>query len=100
MTDPHRLSRRPLSLSVLALLVLLLDFLLGYWFVIRPLLAGWGLVVFDRYYDDLLVDPNATAMEDRDGLPNSLAVSHPQAGPDSHPGCSGTSHALASKKFH
>jgi len=56
VTDPHRLSQRPLSLSVLVLLGLLLDFLLGYWFVIRPLLARSGLVVFDRYYDDLLVD--------------------------------------------
>lgn len=56
VTDPHRLSQRPLSLSVLVLLALLLDFLLGYWFVIRPLLARSGLVVFDRYYDDLLVD--------------------------------------------
>jgi len=56
VTDPHRHSQRPLSLSVLVLLALLLDFLLGYWFVIRPLLARSGLVVFDRYYDDLLVD--------------------------------------------
>lgn len=35
----------------------ILDYWLGYWLVIRPLLARSGLVVFDRYFSDVLVDP-------------------------------------------
>jgi thymidylate kinase len=35
----------------------LLDFWLGYWLLIRPLLARSGLVVFDRYFQDVLADP-------------------------------------------
>lgn len=35
----------------------LLDYWLGYWLAVRPMLARSGLVVFDRYFDDLLADP-------------------------------------------
>jgi thymidylate kinase len=35
----------------------LADYWVGYLFVIRPLLARSTLVVFDRYFHDLLVDP-------------------------------------------
>jgi thymidylate kinase len=41
----------------MALCVLVLDYWLGFVFVLRPLLARAGLVIFDRYYHDLLVDP-------------------------------------------
>ena len=34
-----------------------LDYWLGYWLVIRPVLARSCLVVFDRYFDDILIDP-------------------------------------------
>jgi thymidylate kinase len=34
----------------------LLDYWLGYWLLIRPILARSGLVIFDRYFDDLLID--------------------------------------------
>ena len=44
-------------LSAVHLFARLLDYWLGYYFVIRPLLARSGLVVFDRYFHDLLVDP-------------------------------------------
>jgi thymidylate kinase len=41
----------------MALCVLVLDYWLGFVFVLRPLLARAGLVIFDRYYHDLFVDP-------------------------------------------
>jgi thymidylate kinase len=34
----------------------LMDYWVGYAFVVRPLMARSGLVLFDRYFDDLLVD--------------------------------------------
>jgi thymidylate kinase len=56
-TQPH--SRPPhLSWWSSARLVAhLLDYWFGYWLVIRPLLARAGLVFFDRYFDDVLIDP-------------------------------------------
>jgi thymidylate kinase len=39
------------------LFAFLLDYWLGYLFVMRPLLAKSTLIVFDRYFHDLLVDP-------------------------------------------
>jgi len=35
----------------------MLDYWTGYYLVIRPLLARAGLVLFDRYFDDVLIDP-------------------------------------------
>lgn len=57
VTNPHGQSLRPAWLSVGHLFARLLDYWLGYCFVIRPLLARSGLVVFDRYFHDLIVDP-------------------------------------------
>jgi len=56
-TQPH--SRPPHSgwWSTARLLAHLLDYWLGYYLIIRPLLACSGLVVFDRYFHDLLADP-------------------------------------------
>jgi hypothetical protein len=34
-----------------------MDYWLGFTFILRPLLVRAGLVVFDRYYHDLLIDP-------------------------------------------
>lgn len=39
------------------LLMFVFDYALGYWLRIRPHLVRGALVVFDRYYDDVLVDP-------------------------------------------
>jgi len=56
-TDPHgRLPRGKLA-SVAVLCLFFLDFWLGYLFVILPLLTRSGLVLFDRYFPDLLIDP-------------------------------------------
>jgi thymidylate kinase len=42
---------------MMRLLAHVLDYGLGYWFVIHPLLVRSGLVIFDRYYDDVGIDP-------------------------------------------
>src|SRR5690606_29865513 len=39
------------------LLMFLADYWLGYWLQIRPLLVRSTLIVSNRYYDDILVDP-------------------------------------------
>lgn len=55
--DPH--GRRPWNkpLSVAKILYLLFTFQMGWWIAVWPLLIRSTLVVFDRYYHDLLVDP-------------------------------------------
>jgi thymidylate kinase len=57
IANPHgEPPRGPLG-SAVVLLGVFSDYWLGYIFVIRPVLARAGLVVFDRYYHDVLVDP-------------------------------------------
>jgi thymidylate kinase len=56
-TRPHSAPRHGCCLSVARIFAHLLDYWLGYWLVLRPLLARSGLVVFDRYFDDVLIDP-------------------------------------------
>jgi thymidylate kinase len=55
--DPHGKRTRGALASTLALLGLFLDYWLGYRFILWPFLARTGLVIFDRYYQDLLIDP-------------------------------------------
>ena len=55
--DPHANPADAVSRSSLRLIAHLLDYWLGYLFCIRPALARAGLVVFDRYFQDLLADP-------------------------------------------
>ncbi len=57
VTDPHRKPVHGTLPSAARLLAFVLDHWLGYIFVIRPLLARSTLVIFDRYFHDLLVDP-------------------------------------------
>ncbi len=57
VTDPHGKPPRSWLASLLKLGYYLLDYTLGYFFKIRPALVKSTLVFFDRYYDDLLVDP-------------------------------------------
>jgi thymidylate kinase len=56
-TRPHSLPPHGRWWSVARLFAHLLDYWLAYWLVIRPLLARSGLVVFDRYFDDVRIDP-------------------------------------------
>ena len=57
VTDPHSKPPRSPVVSFLKLLYYLLDYNLGYWLKVRPALVKSTLVLFDRYYNDLLVDP-------------------------------------------
>jgi thymidylate kinase len=57
VTDPHDEQPRGPLASAVVLLGVLLDYWLGYGLILRPFLARRGLVIFDRYYHDLLVDP-------------------------------------------
>jgi thymidylate kinase len=49
---PHRRGRWLIKLAGYVV-----DDSLGYWVKVRPVLRRSGLVLFDRYFDDLLVDP-------------------------------------------
>jgi thymidylate kinase len=69
VTDPHSKPPRSLLASLLKLGYYLLDYTLGYWLKVRPALVKSTLVLFDRYYDDLLVDPKRY----RYGGPRGLA---------------------------
>ena len=54
---PHSKPPRGLRGSILYLLFAAIDFVAGYVLTTRWVLAQSGLVIFDRYYHDLLVDP-------------------------------------------
>ncbi len=57
MTNPHAVPPRGRLGSAVRLLGFFLDYWLGYLVLIRPLVARSGLVVFDRYFHDILIDP-------------------------------------------
>ena len=57
VVDPHGTPPRSALGSVLKLIYYWVDYTLGYVLSVRPKLARSQLVVFDRYYHDLLVDP-------------------------------------------
>lgn len=57
VTDPHgKPSRGPVG-SSLCLIGFVLDYWAGYLLTIRPTLVRSGLIVFDRYFDDVTIDP-------------------------------------------
>jgi len=55
--QPHSMRPRGWFASVLYLFTVFADYWLGYLLHIRPLLAGSSLVVLDRYFHDILIDP-------------------------------------------
>ena len=57
VTNPHAQPSRNQLLSTLKLGWLLLDWWIGYWGIIVHQRARQGLVLFDRHFVDLLVDP-------------------------------------------
>lgn len=57
VTDPHARSPYSLLVSVAKLVYLAADYLAGYLVKIRPAKVRSTLIVFDRYYHDLIVDP-------------------------------------------
>ncbi len=68
VTNPHKNSPRTFLFSIVKLVYYYLDFLLGYLFQIKPGLIKSTLIIFDRYFDDLWVDPKRY----RYGGPKSL----------------------------
>jgi thymidylate kinase len=57
VTCPHAQPPRTLLVSLAKLIYWLADCWYGYLVAVRPLRQGSGLVIFDRYYPDVLVDP-------------------------------------------
>jgi thymidylate kinase len=57
VTNPHGKPPRGFLPSMLKLLYWLADYWYGYVAIIRPALFSSTLVLFDRYYHDVLVDP-------------------------------------------
>jgi len=57
ITDPHAKSPRSGLASIFKLLYWLADCWYGYLVTVRPVRANSRLVIFDRYFPDILVDP-------------------------------------------
>ena len=57
VTDPHGRPNRSAPSSWAKLVAWWFDYCFGYLLRVRPALRDRSLVLFDRYYDDLLVDP-------------------------------------------
>jgi thymidylate kinase len=55
--NPHGKKAYGELISMLKLVYLWVDYTVGYWLKIYPRVARSTLVMFDRYYHDLLVDP-------------------------------------------
>ncbi len=55
--DPHALPPRGVLVSALKLCYYVADYVVGYASVVKPRLLRSHLVVFDRYYHDILADP-------------------------------------------
>ncbi len=54
--DPHTTKLRQGPKAWLIFVYIVLDFLLGYFFIIRPKLKQGSLVIYERYYYDILID--------------------------------------------
>jgi thymidylate kinase len=57
VVDPHGQVPRNQAASVAKIFYLWLDYFVGWWLAVWPKKVHSTLVVFDRYYHDLLVDP-------------------------------------------
>ena len=57
VTDPHGKAPRNWLISVMKVTFWLLDYVAGYWRKVWPVRFRNHLVIFDRYYHDLLIDP-------------------------------------------
>ncbi len=56
ITQPHARPPRGRIVSLARFLYFWIDYVIGHWLKVRPILAKGGLVTFDRYYHDFLVD--------------------------------------------
>lgn len=57
VTDPHGKRPRGQISSIVKLMLWWADYVIGHYIGVRPKLKHSGIVVFDRYYHDLMVDP-------------------------------------------
>lgn len=57
-TKPHYHKQRDRFTSFLKLNLILIEFMFGYWLKVFPLKAKSHLVLYDRYFADLLADPH------------------------------------------
>lgn len=56
VTNPHSKSLHSPPVSFARFFYFVIDYVVGYWGGIRPRLAKGDLVLFDRYFDDFIVD--------------------------------------------
>jgi thymidylate kinase len=73
VTDPHSKSARGPILSSLYLIGFVLDYWIGYALRVRAALSRGTLVVFDRYFYDVIVDPRRARFGGPKWLPALLA---------------------------
>lgn len=57
VTDPHGKPDRPTLVSLVKLMGYVAEHAIAFQIRVRPVTVRYGLVLFDRYYHDLLVDP-------------------------------------------
>jgi len=58
VTDPHGASSSGTLLSLVRLAFYYLDYTIGYWLLVRPIISkSPSVVIFDRYAYDILLDP-------------------------------------------
>lgn len=76
--DPHGKPPRGRLVSLLRFGYFWLDFVLGHWVRVRPLLVRRNLVSFDRCYFDFLVDPRRFRLQVPRGLLRLFASLVPQ----------------------
>jgi thymidylate kinase len=73
VTNPHASPPRSAILSSFYLLGFVLDYWLGYVLTIRPAIFRSNLVIFDRYFYDVIVDPQRSRFGGPSWLPRWLA---------------------------
>jgi thymidylate kinase len=78
VSQPHSVPADGWWRSAARVFAHILDYWLGYWLMIRPLLMRSGLVVFDRYFNDVLVDPKRYRYGGPLWLPRMLSYLVPQ----------------------
>jgi thymidylate kinase len=72
-TNPHASTPRTAGLSVFYLLGFVLDYWLGYVLSILPAVLKSNLVIFDRYFYDVMVDPRRSRFGGPSWLPRCLS---------------------------
>lgn len=78
VTQPHARAVHGRLTSLLRYAYFCADYVIGHWLRVRPLLARNGLVTFDRYYHDFLVDPVRYRLKISQGLVRLVCNALPQ----------------------